>query len=73
MLWAVEETLGLVHVVQKGTKPTCNKGKANIVVLPHFKNFWLTMNVHIHTYFPHEQKQTFLNKLLSVVCGVHTQ
>jgi len=75
MLWAEEETLGLVHIVQKGstlkgTKLTCNKGKANIVILSHSKNFWLTtrMYAYIHTYFPQEKNQ-ILNED-SVVCCV---
>lgn len=70
MLWAEEETMGLVHIVQKGTKLTCNKGKANSVILPHSKNVWLTTRkyVYIHTYFP-QGKNQILNED-SVVCCV---
>jgi hypothetical protein len=66
MLWAEEETLGLVYIVQKGTKLTCNKGKANIVILPHFKNFWLTNQMY--TYILSPRKNQILND--SVVCCV---
>lgn len=57
MLRAEEDTLGLVHIVQKGStvkgkKPTCNKGKANTVILPQSKYFSLTtwMYTYIHTF-----------------------
>lgn len=42
-----------------GKKLTCNKGKANTVILPQSKYFWLTtwMYTYIHTYFPQEKNQ----------------